>query len=44
MPGAALLPLATWQNYYVIVGTAAARLPGLMFVIAAVTLLLLFIS
>ena len=33
MPGAALLPLATWQNFYVIVGTAAATLTGLMFVV-----------
>jgi hypothetical protein len=33
MPGAALVPLATWQNYYVIVGTAAATLTGLMFVV-----------
>src|SRR5437763_5392678 len=33
MPGAALLPLATWQNFYVIVGTAAATLTGLVFVV-----------
>ena len=33
MPGAALLPFATWQNFYVIVGTAAATLTGLMFVV-----------
>jgi hypothetical protein len=33
MPEAALLPLATWQNFYVIVGTAAATLTGLMFVV-----------
>ena len=33
MPGAALLPLATWQNFYVLVGTAAATLTGLMFVV-----------
>ena len=33
MPGVALLPLATWQNFYVIVGTAAATLTGLMFVV-----------
>jgi hypothetical protein len=33
MPVAALLPLDTWQNFYVIVGTAAATLTGLMFVV-----------
>ena len=33
MPGAALLPLATWQNFYVIVGTSAATMTGLMFVV-----------
>ena len=33
MPEAALLPLVTWQNFYVIVGTAAATLTGLMFVV-----------
>jgi hypothetical protein len=33
MPEAALLPLATWQNFYVLVGTAAATLTGLMFVV-----------
>src|SRR5205823_4589142 len=33
MPEAALLPFATWQNFYVIVGTAAATLTGLMFVV-----------
>ncbi len=33
MPVPALLPLATWQNFYVIVGTAAATLMGLMFVV-----------
>ena len=33
MPEAALLPLATWQNFYVIVGTAAATLTGLQFVV-----------
>ncbi len=33
MPGAALLPFATWQNFYVIVGSAAATLTGLMFVV-----------
>ena len=30
---ALLAPLAAWQNYYVIVGTAAATLTGLMFVV-----------
>jgi len=33
MPGAAVLPLDTWQNFYVLVGTAAATLTGLMFVV-----------
>ena len=33
MPVAVLLPLDTWQNFYVIVGTAAATLTGLMFVV-----------
>src|SRR5579863_2367240 len=33
MQEAALSPLATWQNFYVIVGTAAATLTGLMFVV-----------
>jgi len=28
-----VLPLDTWQNFYVIVGTAAATLTGLMFVV-----------
>ena len=37
MPEALLAPLAAWQNYYVIIGTAAARLSGLMFV--AITLM-----
>lgn len=32
---ALLLPLAAWQNFYVIIGTAAARLSGLMFVVIA---------
>jgi hypothetical protein len=32
---ARLAPLAAWQNYYVIVGTAAATLTGLMFVVIA---------
>jgi hypothetical protein len=30
---AVLSPLATWQNFYVIIGTAAATLTGLMFVV-----------
>src|SRR6266705_5839052 len=30
---AALSPLATWQNFYVIIGSAAAALTGLMFVV-----------
>ena len=33
MVEAALLPLVTWQNFYVIVGTAAATLTGLLFVV-----------
>ena len=33
MPVAVPLPLDTWQNFYVIVGTAAATLTGLMFVV-----------
>ena len=33
MPVAVLLPLDTWQNFYVIVGTAAATLTGLMFLV-----------
>jgi hypothetical protein len=33
MPEAVLLPLATWQSFYVLVGTAAATLTGLMFVV-----------
>lgn len=33
MQGAALSPLATWQNFYMIIGTAAATLTGLMFVV-----------
>jgi hypothetical protein len=31
-----LAPLATWQNFYVIIGTAAATLTGLMFVVITV--------
>src|SRR5260370_22756804 len=37
MQEAVLSPLATWQNFYVIIGSAAATLTGLMFVV--VTLL-----
>jgi hypothetical protein len=33
MSHALLAPLAVWQNFYVIVGTAAATLTGLMFVV-----------
>jgi hypothetical protein len=33
MQEALLPPLATWQNFYVIVGTAAATLTGLLFVV-----------
>ena len=33
MQEAALSPLATWQNFYVIIGSAAATLTGLMFVV-----------
>ncbi len=33
MQGAAVSPLATWQNFYVIIGSAAAALMGLMFVV-----------
>jgi hypothetical protein len=33
MHEAVLSPLAIWQNFYVIVGTAAATLTGLMFVV-----------
>ena len=37
MQGAAVLPLPTWQNFYVITGTAAATLTGLMFVAMTLT-------
>ena len=37
MSEALLAPLAAWQNYYVIIGTTAATLTGLMFV--AITLM-----
>src|SRR5438270_6587112 len=33
MSEALLAPLAAWQNFYVIIGTAAATLTGLMFVV-----------
>jgi hypothetical protein len=33
MPETAVLPLDTWQNFYVLAGTAAATLTGLMFVV-----------
>jgi hypothetical protein len=33
MQEAVLLPLAHWQNFYVIIGSAAATLTGLMFVV-----------
>jgi len=34
MQEAVLSPLATWQTFYVIIGSAAATLTGLMFVVA----------
>jgi hypothetical protein len=37
MQEAAVLPLPTWQNFYVIIGTAAATLTGLMFVAMTLT-------
>jgi hypothetical protein len=33
MSGAALLPFATWQNFYVIVAAAVPTMTGLMFVV-----------
>jgi hypothetical protein len=33
MQEAAVSPLATWQNFYVITGSAAAALTGLVFVV-----------
>src|SRR2546423_6425521 len=33
MPEAAVSPFASWQNFYVIIGSAAAALTGLMFVV-----------
>src|SRR5688572_14199064 len=35
-PEAAALPLHEWEGFYVIVGTSAAALTGLMFVVIAV--------
>ncbi len=35
MQEALLSPLATWQNFYVIIGSAAATLTGLLFVVIA---------
>jgi len=35
MQEAVLSPLATWQNFYVIIGSAAATLTGLLFVVIA---------
>jgi hypothetical protein len=37
MQEAVLSPLATWQNFYVIIGTAAATLTGLTFVVITLT-------
>ena len=37
MQEAQLAPLATWQTFYILIGTAAATLTGLMFIV--VTLL-----
>jgi hypothetical protein len=37
MHEAAVLPLTTWQNFYVIIGSAAATLTGLMFVVMTLT-------
>jgi hypothetical protein len=37
MQEAVLSPLATWQNFYVIIGSAAATLTGLMFVVITLT-------
>jgi hypothetical protein len=36
MQATMLSPLASWQNFYVIIGTAAATLTGLMFVVITV--------
>jgi hypothetical protein len=35
MPEAVASPLAAWENFYVIIGSAAAALTGLMFVVVA---------
>ena len=35
MPESSLLPLTEWENYYVIVGSSAAALTGLQFVVIA---------
>jgi len=35
MPEATLAPLAPWQTFYVLIGTAAATLTGLMFVVVS---------
>ena len=37
MQEAVLAPLAAWQNFYVIIGSAAATLTGLMFVVVTLT-------
>ncbi|HEV2655539.1 MAG TPA: hypothetical protein VGT82_11290 [Ktedonobacteraceae bacterium] len=37
MQGAVASPLIAWENFYVIVGTAAATLTGLMFVVITLT-------
>jgi hypothetical protein len=37
MQEAAASPLPTWQNFYIIIGTAAATLTGLMFVVITLT-------
>ena len=37
MQEAVVLPLTNWQNFYVIIGTAAATLTGLMFVVMTLT-------
>lgn len=37
MQSALLPPLAIWQNFYVIIGSAAATLTGLMFIVVTLT-------
>jgi hypothetical protein len=37
MQEAAVSPLTTWQNFYVIIGSSAASLTGLMFVVATLS-------